>query len=79
MTATAVAPTIQRHENFKEAGMLTPSIIFCLPALLRSDRNFISVLLLTSTDQKAPDELMAKSIDHLMSEISVVISTPEEL
>jgi hypothetical protein len=34
--AAAVVPTIQRHANFREAGMLTPSIFFCPLAVRRS-------------------------------------------
>jgi hypothetical protein len=40
----AVAPTIQRHANFKEAGMLTPSIFFCPLAVPRSANELIHPL-----------------------------------
>src|SRR5260370_19812773 len=43
--AAAVVPTIQRHANFEEAGMLTPSIFFCPWAVLRSDDELIYLLL----------------------------------
>src|SRR5713101_8053044 len=39
--AAAVVPTIQRHANFGEAGMLTPSIFFCPLAVHRSDNEVI--------------------------------------
>src|ERR1019366_1813156 len=42
--AAAVAPTIQRHANFKEAGMLTPSIFFCPLAIPRSANDLIHPL-----------------------------------
>src|SRR4029077_1246306 len=43
--AAAVVPTIQRHANFGEAGMLTPSIFFCLSAVPPSNNDFIPPLL----------------------------------
>jgi hypothetical protein len=77
--AAAVAPTSQRRANFKEAGMLTPSIFFCPTALLHSDRNFIALLLLASPDQNASDGPIAKSIDHLTSDKLVTTAAVVEL
>jgi hypothetical protein len=42
--AAAVVPTIQRHADFEEAGMLTPSIFFCPLAVPRSDNDLIHPL-----------------------------------
>src|SRR5260370_28389797 len=43
--AAAVVPTIQRHANFEEAGILTPSLFFCPLAVLRSYNEIIHPLL----------------------------------
>ncbi len=42
--AAAVPPTIQRHANFKEAGMFTPSVFFCPSAAPRSANELIHPL-----------------------------------
>jgi hypothetical protein len=52
--AAAVAPIIQRHANLKEAGILTPSIFRCPPTVLRSDRDFIFLLLFALGIRRRP-------------------------